>query len=439
MTKKNVIQNAFALIGKQTEAQTVSTLPTARARKAIDFLANSTPVELAEKETPLRPLLQDLYNWDGGNHVNKPLIRAFEEAINTPGKYPQAVELTGFLVALSPLLEADQIARMYKVINDVPLAFAPAKYTIQLNSLLEHTFKEFSPERRERLALSLWEESHKGRWWNLTAGIEFEHVENIEYEPRTPEEIFDGIKKVFHNHRENLDWNPQYQTTFSTAKPSKDIALLAENYKDKLEVGEYVHPDIAVYLSGLPWLAPSQRPESPVGGLLKALKGILENIEGYKKPKKPRKFSELFPHVKLQAGAQNQYPFFPPLQNWNGQTIGEGRFQLIRNRVALAHNAKHMGNCTLSYADRMKKGEYALFYFETGGQEYNVSVVSSGDSWRVGEINTRHNRGQVAPEIRTVIQEKVHNLPKIDNNYRMMLDLIKDGKETSNSFEYSLY
>lgn len=449
-TNKSAITNAFALIGKPVDnkAKESFVLPTARVRKAIDFLSNTTPQEIADKETPLRPLLQDLFNWDGKNHVNKPLIRAFEQAINTPMKYPQAVELTGFLAALAPLLEADQIARMYGLINKVSTAFAPAKYTIQLNGLLEQVFKDFSLERRERLASSLWEESHQGRWWNISAGIE-DNGDNgdIQYEPRSAEKIFEGIKNTFNAtrfiHLEGVDWNPHYQKVFSHIKPSPEIAKLAEEYKEKLEVGEYVHPDIAVYLSGLSWLAPWQRSESPIGGLLKTLIGILEEIEEKPKTKKPRKFSDLFPEIYLQAGAQNAFPMFDPVRRLDGKDVEGHTLKLIKNRVSLADNAKYMGNCTLGYENRMKEGEYALFFIDTGEIQYNISITlnTKTGTWGIGEINTRYNRTQeVSVDFRRKIAEIVRNIPSATDDYKNYLDMVKNNPNgTNKNFTYSLY
>lgn len=449
---KNAVKNAFALIGKPVNKDSTESaiLPTARARKGIDFLSRTTPQEMKEAETPLRPLLQDLFNWDGGNHVNKPLIRAFETAINTPMKYPQAVELTGFLSALAPLLQADQIARMYGLINNVSTAFAPAKYTIQLHGLLESVFKDFSPERRERLASSLWEESHQGRWWNLSAGIgidDHEAMQNVEYEPRTPEEIFTTIRETFNskerfNNNVHIEWNPHYHEVFSQHPLSSEVASLAEDYRDKLEVGEFVHPDIAVYLSNLPWLAPWQRPESPIGGLLKELLNILEHMEEVPDVKKPRKFSELFPGIHLQAGAFDGFPLFPPLRSMEGKEVGGGKVSIIKNKVALAQNAKYMGNCTRSYENQMENGKYALLFLDTGEQQYNISVISAQRGWRVQELNTRYNRGAGNPQIRRSIETMIQGIPSLTEEHKRAveaLNRIKDGEQPNRTYSYSLY
>lgn len=465
---KAAINNAFSLIGKSTakeaggvtknsdgtEQKTHAILPTARTRKALDILTRNTPETFAEAGISLKPFLQDLFNWDGNNHVNKPLIRAFRDAINTEGKYPHAVELTGYLAALAPLLEADQLARMYSLVNTVNTAFAPTKYTMQLSERLNKVFSEFSPERRERLASSLWEQSHNGRWWNLTAGIDMEaETPQEEFEEKTAEEIFSEMRNTFENVKNNrvlnnndvVEWNPHYQEVFAQIPMSQEIAHFSEEYSQRLSAGEFVHPDIAVYLSSLSWLSPEQRPESPVSGLLKFLIQVVELLEESnerKKPKKPKTFSDLFPSVYLQVGSYNEFPLFPNIKNLDGKTIAEGhKIQVIKNRVSLAENAKFMGNCTLSYENRFKGGEESLLLIDDGKTQHNVSIKSNGTrGWSVAEINARYNQGHnIDDTVRNEITSIVQKMPPITDEYAAFLSQVSNRETKTHVFSYSVY
>lgn len=449
---KLAINNALKLLGRAPVGEnkgTTPVLPTGRTRKALDLLENSTPQKLQDDRVAIKPLLQDLFNWKGGNKVNKPLIRAFGEALNKPGKYPQTVELTAFLAAMAPMLEADQLARMYTVVDKVETAFAPAKYTLQLYNMLNKVFGDFSPERRERLSFSLWEESHQGRWWNLTTGLNMEpNLPENDLQAITSEEIFDSIKKVFYENRsrdlfngENLvDWNPTYQNIFSQTPMSSEIAELSEDYSEKLKAGENVHPDIAVYLSSLPWLAPYQRPESPVGGLLKFLNHVLESIgDDVPKPKKPRTFSELFPNVYLQEGAYDKYPIYPHLEILDGKEIGKHRISVIKNRVALTENAQYMGNCTASYEGRIKKGKQTMLFSDDGEKQHNILVIMrENGSWALGEVNTRYNRGDNDPQLYQAMQKYVSEMPPADDKYMNYLAFMESDNK-SFRYSYSLY
>lgn len=450
---KLAINNALKLLGRkpagESSKDSTPVLPTGRTRKALDLLEDSTPQSLQDNRVAIKPLLQDLFNWKGGNKVNKPLIRAFGEAINTPGKYPQAVELTAFLAGMAPMLEADQIARMYTVVDKVETAFAPAKYTMQLYNMLHSVFGEFSPERRERLSFSLWEESHQGRWWNLTTGLDMApNLVEEELEDITAEEIFESIKKVFYENRSRdmfngntlVDWNPTYQRVFAQTPMSTEIAELSEEYSEKLRDGEHVHPDIAVYLSSLPWLAPYQRPESPVGGLLKFLNHVLESIgDDIPRPKKPRSFSELFPNVYLQEGAYNKYPIYPHLEHLDGKKIGEHRVSVIKNRVALTENAQYMGNCTASYEGRIKKGSQTMLFTDNGEIQHNVLVtMNKNGTWKLGEVNTRYNRGNNDQELRQAFQNYVDTMPPADEKFHNYLSFM-ESSDKSFKYSYSLY
>lgn len=457
------INNAFALVGKSGDSQKEQSrgekndaiLPTAKTRSAINLLSYSTPQGLEDDEVPLRPLLQDLFNWDGNNHVNKPLIQAFKKAINTPGKYPHAVELTAYLAAMSPMLEADQLARLYPLVDEVDSAFAPTKYTIQLGNRLKQALSGFSKQRIEKLSASLWRESHAGRWWNITAGLDVnpDELNDVEYEPKTADDIFDDIKTTFysndtlHRVRNTVDWNPKYHEVFAQSVMSQEIAQISEEYSSRLEHGDYVHPDIAVYLSGLPWLAPYQRPESPVNGLLKHLLIIFDEMpaENRRTPKKPQRFSELFPNIYLQAGASDEYPVFNSIQQLNGKTItGSHEVSVINNRISLAENAEYMSNCTLSYENRIKKGKQTLLFVDDGkGNAHNITINLSEKTgkWTMGKINARfNNSGNVDSKVKQSIQEFIDSLPKADTHYLTYLNRFKDDDEKKEpTFEYSLY
>lgn len=450
----NAINNAFALIGKpvDTTHKTSAVLPTARTRGAIDKLSQTNPKELAEGNVPLKPLLQDLFNWDGQNHVNKPLIRAFNEAVNTPGKYPHVVELTGFLAALAPLLEADQIARMYSLVNEVNTAFAPSKYTIQLSNRLKAVFSDFSKERIERLASSLWESSHQGRWWNLAAGIPVAMEPETPPEASSPDAVFRSIVSNFDHSMKieeglafdgippTLVWNRQNQESFARIKPSQAVALLAERFVEATEDEKAVNPDIAVFLSSLPWLAPYQRPESPINGLMGTLMEMMDNTtEDYRRPKKPRTFVELFPGLKYYEGATTPYPAPPEMSNLHieGATI-----RFIQDQTQLASNASFMGNCTMTYKDRLARGEAVMLYIEKGNRQYNCAITNP-TSWRIQEINSRHNAGNVDKGLRDAITTFVKNLPPASPQYLAYLEQVKNYKGKKNSEQqretYKLY
>ena len=455
MTETPSILKAFALLNKNSETSTesnnsVQVLPTAKSRKALDMLINSNPEEL--KDLSLRNFLQDLFNWDGNNHVNKPLIRVFQEAISHPNKYPQAVEFTGYMAALSPLLEADQIARMYHLVEETETAFAPTAYTINFHSNLKRSFAGLSSTRVEKIGESLWKESHKGRWWNMTAGIDNiqENQGNIAPSVLTKSLIEYSKKGNEGNHMENIIWSPENQAKFQkyvSTRLNKDLAVLSEAFRTDLMKGEAVTPDIAIFLSAIPWLAPNQRPESPINSLLRNLVAIREDDDSFRMPKKPNTIKDLFPNLDFSTLGKFDFPFDPNVIRFS-QTAEmfkkaagneEKKFNLITGKTALAQNARHMGNCTLSYERNMEQGKYALFYIKDGENEYNAAIQLRGDKWTVGEINSRFNRGGVPQNFRTAFNQAINNLPPVSDQYKEYLNSIdKDGKKKHLTYSYIL-
>lgn len=456
MSNPPSVLKAFALLNKDSSVQdgsdtkdtTNQVLPTAKSRKALDTLINSMPSDL--QEISMKTFLQDLFNWDGKNHVNKPLIVAFNNAMNTKGKYPQTVEFTGYMVALAPLLEADQIARMYSIISETETAFAPNLYTINFHSNLKRAFAGLSPQRIEKIALSLWKESHKGRWWNMTAGIE--NVQENQGQIRA-EVILKNLLKYNENrdgviNLENVIWSPENQTNFKTymsKRLDRNVALLSENFRKDLMEGKAVTPDVAIFLSAIDWLAPNQRPESPINSLLKTLVYIREEDENFKMPKKPNSVTELFPNIEFNATGMKKFdfPFDPTIVKAVEQKeFAEGldnvkELNLITSKTGLAQNAKYMGNCTLSYQHNMEEGKYALLYMKYGEDEYNIAITLRGESWKAGEINSRFNNGGVSKEVRKTIVEKINNLPKVTPQYKAYIDSF-DKEKSAKTYTYML-
>ena len=93
------------------------------------------------------------------------------------------------------------------------------------------------------------------------------------------------------------------------------------------------------------------------------------------------------------------------------------KLKLITNKAKLRENAKHMGNCTLSYESNMDKGEYALFYATDGDQDYNLAISLSGNKWSVREVNSRFNRG-VDTKVREAFKNAVSTIPSVGAGYK---------------------
>lgn len=446
------VLKAFALLNKQEnnneDTTTPALMPTAKSRKALDILINSTPDEI--KDLQLKSFLQDIFNWDGNNHVNKPLIRAFSDSINNPKKYAQTVEFTGYVAALAPMLEADQISRMYTAVEGTNTAFAPTLYTINFHSNLKRAFANLSAQRVEKIGLSLWNESHNGRWWNMTAGIN--NVQENQGHVK-PNKILETLHKYNDSrdeviNMENIIWSPQNQSDFKeymNSRLDKKVAMLSETFRRDLMEGKAVTPDIAIFLSAIDWLAPNQRPESPINSLVKNLVYLREDDESFLMPKKPNSVKDLFPNFELSIDrTKYDFPFDPAIiKSIQEKTLTKHlnkndvqKLNLITSKSALAQNAKHMGNCTLTYQSNMEKGQYALIYLEYKKESYNAAIRLHGNSWRLGEINTRYNRGGVSPEVRQAFQKEVESLPNINPEYKKYIKDF-DGKETK-SYAYIL-
>jgi hypothetical protein len=409
----SAVQNALMFIGgpqQSTAAVKSHTVPTAKTRAALDLLSASTAEQLAESQASLRELASDLFNWSEEPKATKNVMRALGEALNTPNKYSHAVELTAYIAALVPLLQPDRLVRLFGAIAEVETAFAPSKYTLQLAHKLRRLLERFPEERREKLAYSLWVESHSGRWWDLTAGQKVAEAPN--HNDVLPQK---AMLELFAEHK--LAWNPATAAAFKKIKPSTVIRESLEEYNKALMKEKVVDPDVAVLASYLDWLTPLERPESPVGSLLDNLHEIITAIE-YDIPEKPKSFSAMFPNIKLYGNTE--FPFPNTVLSTNGKALtAETRLEVVNNAALLADNRTFMGNCTWSYKYRMEKGEYVLFRIHEDTTIYNASMIlNSKGKWIFGEINSRFNRSEVPAKVREAFKLFVGELPlaQADNN-----------------------
>lgn len=430
---RSAILGALSFLGAaQPVAQTSNTVPTSKTRSALELLANSTPEGLLESQVNLREVAANLFNWGGGQpKATKTVIKALSEALSTPGKYSHAVELTAYIAALAPLFQPDRLVRLFGAMNEVETAYAPAKYTLQLSHKLKKVFDRYPEDRQEKLAYSLWVESHTGRWWDLTSGKQTannnDEVKVEEYNAEEYKELLENFSKL------KLAWNPRSVHAFKKMQQNEQVREALEAYNDSLLREKTVDPDIAVLASYVTWLKPLERPESPVGSLLENIMQITNEIE-YDMPEKPKKFSELFPDIKLYGGTD--FPFPGNIQITDGLRLTKtATLEVVKNPIELAANRDYMGNCTWSYKNRMEKGEYVLYRIHDNGHVYNGSVVKGkSEKWSLSELNSRHNRGQVPQNIRDSFNAFISRLPRAEaDNQFLVNQKIKNYK-----FKYKL-
>lgn len=398
------VNSVLDFLGKTptTGAPTSTVLPTSKTRSMLNLLSGNTVETLLEKQVNLRTVAEGLFNWSGKNRASKNVIRALNEALNTPGKYHQAVELCGYLAAWSPLMEPDRIARMFKLVDKTDTAFAPAKYTLQLHQKLTKVFKGFNAERQEKLASSLWLQAHTGRWWDLTAGQGFEiPAANNEGTVNVRE-----ITKLFV--AGDLPFSARIAPVLPKVRKTESVREMVADYTLQLDKGKVVDPDIALISSYFPWLEISERPESPIGSLVDTLITVVEQTE-WKFPEKPQKFSDLFPNVRFYGA--DGFPFADNVYLTDGYSSNEIQFELVKTAASLAENRTYMGNCTWSYKNRMEAGTYVLYRLHYKGHIYNASMVTNNrKGFSVSEVNSRHNRGNVPQAVRDLFNTFVRNM-----------------------------
>jgi hypothetical protein len=452
--KRKAVTNVLALLGKSAKpgAKPSFMVPSARARAAIDRLVSYGTVEkLEEAQIDVKALAHDLLDWGmpaGKSHANKLMTRTIASALlsrdaNGRSQYAQAVEMLSFASAVSTLLEPDRLTRLIQSFDTVETAFSPERYTMQLAAALRTILTRFPQQRRETLLISLWQQAHTGRWWDMTSGVitvrnkpgrrvgvpadeRAEHDDERAAAAQAVRELLAGATEGTPDaHRiiteawlaGTLSYSAPLTALLhdlpETAKLRTSVVALA----DVMHAGATVNPDEALYASHLRWLLPAELPETPITWLVKTLVTAITpdpesgeaSVESL--PEKPKEFSALYPLAELRG-----FPFPAAIHKLHstilpGTTEGNVVVELVHNPSELAENRDHMGNCTWSYKDRMETGSYALLKLWRGTECVNVSLLHGDTGWHLGECNGRFNRTAVPEDIRTAVTLLIAALP----------------------------
>lgn len=442
------VLGAMSLLGRKPEGnavKTTSSIPTARTRSALELLFRSSVDDLRTNQVNIREVASDLFNWNGNtNKATKTVMRALTNALNTPDKYAHAVELTSFVAAMAPMLEPDRLARLFGALDKVDTVYAPNVYTLQLSHQLAELFNRYPEQVRERLAFDLWVTAHEGRWWDLTSGVTIVDraaEEGIEAEEtRSPKQLVKDFIKG------DVTWSKTIAEKFQKLPYNEDIIGFMRDYNVEYAQGKVLDPDIGLISSYIPWIPLEDRTESPISILLRELMSNLRRIEGFELPDKPKTFKSMFPDIRLIIG--DGFPFTPQIMSTNGIMLMNGvRLEVVSTPAALMENRTYMGNCTWSYKHRMEKCEYVLYRIHDTRQGhdtiYNASMTiqtnrANIQSWSLGEINSRHNRGQVPTDVRQAFTEFVKAVPVPEARYR---ELVRDARQNGEGrkLRYKLY
>jgi hypothetical protein len=446
----SAIQRALAKVQASTPVQNQNdilhspqapnTLPTAIARRIIDgFAQATTPEEAAETCGSLKVALRDVLNWANPkfSKSTKAVARSVGElfaATNAKGEplYCQAVEMVSFLSVIAPLLEPDRLARIADHALTTESAFGPTLYAIGPSGQLKKLLAGYNEDRREKLLISLWDSIHDGRWWNHTSPLannpNGRNKRQSQQKREEREAIAAQIRELINEHGEctiELLTKAVQTRTLSYSDPAAELMrrILPDTprahrlFVEALRASD--DEDHRILASHISALRASERPESPLShmvALLLAVRGGPAEFDPTEMPPDPETWEDLYPEASMDA-----FPLAPAVRAIQSATLPgleEVRISVLRNANLLKLNSEYMGNCTGSYHLYCQRGERVVFFSSYNGGEYNYSFFRDGPHYRVGEVNSRFNRGNVPPEFRLAVENLCANLnraPEADN------------------------
>lgn len=409
----------------------VPTLPTHKARAAIDYIAAyATYEDLEATRPPLRALFVDAFGWNGDQRVTKPLNKTLVAAMSSTADsglsaYAQTAEMVSYLALCAPLLEPDRLARIAELARSTPNAYKPIRYLVTPATQLRRLLSRFSDQRREDLLASLWVTAHDGRWWDATAGSEPTAVRRRRRrraEEEMPQEQRDAIAEQL-RHLMAADMgapdagrliaafdNRLITYSLSAARMIGRVRLEGESqHRELRRHAEHPDADVPVLLSYVPQLKPDERPESPIPQLISQLVSALgEGLdEDDALPGRPVEWADLFP-----VASREDFPMPNRMRQLSKvEPLPGAVVQMMTTAERLRRNADHMGNCTFGYKARSEAGTDFIGHLSVGAAEYNFAVTDQhhgwyqhrtnipGQQWFLGEVNSRFNQGAVPADV----------------------------------------
>ncbi len=420
---RDLILRALRLVSGMDATTTTRTsaavsLPTARAVKAVDYLASAGSADvLRSRENNLKVILRDALDWDNPKFTRstKAVAKAIGMLLLGSGQdghstYQTGVELVGYLTVIAPLLEPDRLARVAAHAAETTNAAGPIRYHLGTHSQLKMILAPYKDDRVEHLVISLWDAAHDGQWWEHTTGVRSAGRRRRNLPPEQVEVVREQLERVLGGARvptadllaeaiavRELSFS-QDAIAAMRRTPEPDHAGYQRFTSALRDSDDNDHRVLAAYL---PWLSVTDRPESPIPQMVAVLLtacGGASDFDAGEMPERPADWGDLYP-----AASRQPFPFPEGVLALHGARmpgLPGADAMLMKNADQLRKNANYMGNCTFSYRARCEQGSCAIGRFTHRGVDYNFSVVSHAGRWSLGEINSRFNRGRVPQDVR---------------------------------------
>lgn len=428
-----LVATAYAALDRARSAG--AHVPTNGRLVALNALARpGSATSLAATRPNMPALCRDLVDWHGipkgaATRATKPVVKALSVPLADDDRYPAAAEMAGFASVVAGLLDPDRLARVISAgleQQNQSTVFSPLLYPGLTSKRLERLLGHYPQEVRERLLVSLWVSAHEddrlGPGEAAPARQRRRHADDADAPRVDGEQLVD---KAEHGDTtaalEVLLANTDLaagNVPLRSAGLLRTLGQLRLSRADRRQVAVLAadpghHPDLAVALAHVKGLWPLERPDSPVGAMIAALHDAVETALELSEdsptvasvlPKKPATWDDLWDD--LQGGDVLPVPRYM-VSHWHNKVLPSGaRTVIIRTDGALKANGQTMGNCTWSlHGTRCRAGEEIIGVWQRAGQAmHNFALMRGADgTWRVGEVNSRFNRGAEAG-----VREDIH-------------------------------
>lgn len=410
--RKDKLRSVLAKLSGVTDTASlrpsdIKAFPVTRIRRGlVPFTMYPDAESLMAARIDFKQVTADLFAWDDPK-ANKTVTKAAAQLIQhrlpdgTSG-YSAAAEMLSLAAAAAPLLEPDRIARLIAHAEGTVLAYHPVVWPASLAAGLRRCLGKFAEPAREALLKSLWDVAHHPRWWEEL------HSEKPKVRRRRGDNDEPGSL------REAMLEGRQYGMV-----SDDDVSVLrAARYTDaelkamaELAANPHLDPEMQSRYAAVAAFSPAQRPPSPLQAIVDitatALDWVDEQGGDPTLPAKPMTWPELCPHGDTRPFPVPSHVLARfhgrPLPGFEGVEAGEPRslVRVLRTQRELLANSDFMGNCTRGWVHRSEQGaEFIVHAHVRGLNHFNACLQARGGGrFTLGEINSRHNRREVPPEV----------------------------------------
>jgi hypothetical protein len=179
VTSKKRAKNEYpaiqALLKLQSSSQepSITNSQAQKAKTALEYIIFLSDAQMAKNNlgTDFKTTIKSILDWHNPKFTQAtgPLVKALGQFFIESDTYALGADILGYLAIWSPLLSPERLVELLEHAKGTQNPYQPSSSIVGMSGQLSLLCQDYTPQIRLALAKSLWDSTHKGRWWTTFA------------------------------------------------------------------------------------------------------------------------------------------------------------------------------------------------------------------------------------------------------------------------------